>query len=285
MPDLIYEKHLDKHYALFKFNRPERMNALTPEMQQFLREEVYDFATDPELRVAIVTGEGKAFSAGADLKTMTEHSARVAGIEARYKRAEITAEQRRAELQAAGGYGLGLYGPDRIPKYPFGACPKPIIAAINGACIAGGMEMAIDCDIRIASTDAYFGLFEAKRGVIAGVGVQHLARVMPAGEAMYLLLLADKWSVERAREVGFVQEVMPPERLMPRALEMAEAIGANAPLSVQGSKAMVQLWRHHGMEEVRRMEEYVWKAVFDSADAKEGPRAFAEKRPPNWQGR
>ena len=102
---------------------------------------------------------------------------------------------------------------------------------------------------------------------------------------LYLLLTADTMKAERAYQIGYVHEVVPPESLMPRAIEIAEMIGANAPLSVQASKALVQFWRHYGVEELRRMEEYVWKTVFSSEDAKEGPLAFAQKRAPNWKGR
>jgi enoyl-CoA hydratase/carnithine racemase len=234
------------------------------------------------MRVAILTGNGRAFSAGADLAAMGARNAIAGDLEAQFKRGEITASERSAALREAGLERP--YGVNAMPKFPFGACPKPIIAAINGLCIAGGMEMVIDCDIRIACPEAYFGVFEAKRGIMAGIAVQHLARVMPINEAMYLLLTCDRMSAERARELGFVQQVVPAEQLMERAVEIAKMIGANAPLSVQGSKSMVQFWRHYGVEEARRLEEYIWAKVFGSEDAKEGPRAFVEKRAPNWTG-
>lgn len=283
MPDLVIEKYPDKNYMLFRFNRPEQLNALTPAMQQELQEGVAELAADPEMRVGILTGTGRAFSAGADLKAMAERNAVAADLDAKMAAGEITSEERRGRLREL---GVGsAYGVDAIPKFPFAACPKPVIAAVNGICVAGGMEMAIDCDIRIASTEAYFGVFEAKRGIMAGIAVQHLARVMPVGEAMRLLVTCDRMSAERAYQVGFVQELAEPGELLDRAVEMAERIGANAPLPVQGSKAMVQFWRHFGVEEARRLEEYVWRTVFESDDAKEGPRAFAEKRAPRWTGR
>jgi len=283
MPDLIIEKNPDKHYMLFRFNRPEQLNAMTPAMQADLKEGVAELAADPEMRVGILTGTGRAFSAGADLKAMAERNAESESLDAKVASGEITAEERRDRVRALGAGAA--YGVDAIPKFPFAACPKPVIAAVNGLCVAGGMEMAIDCDIRIASTEAYFGVFEAKRGIMAGIAVQHLARVMPVGEAMNLLLTCDRMPAERAYQLGFVQQVVEPGALLDRAVEMAEMIGANAPLSVQGSKAMVQFWRHYGVEEARRLEEYVWKRVFESDDAKEGPRAFAEKRVPSWTGR
>jgi enoyl-CoA hydratase/carnithine racemase len=176
------------------------------------------------------------------------------------------------------------YGVEALPKFPFANCPKPVIAAVNGLCIAGGMEMAIDCDIRIATPAAEFGLFEAKRGFMARVAVQHLARVLPINEAMYLLLTCDTMSAERAHQLGFVQQLVTADQLMDRAIEVAEMIAANAPLAVEGSKAMVQFWRHYGVEDARRLEQYVSDKVLSSRDAQEGPLAFTERRPPKWVG-
>lgn len=282
MADLEIENVPDQHYVIFRFNRPDALNALSTEMMRDLNDAVTDFAHDPAYRVAILTGTGRAFSAGVDLKAMVERNAKSADIEARFEKGEITSRQRATELAGAGI--SRAYGADAVPKFPFGNCPKPVIAAINGLCVAGGMEMAIDCDIRIATPEAYFGVFEAKRGIMAGIAVQHLARVMPVAEAMYLLLTCDRITADRAYQLGFLQQVVPGEQLLKRAVEIATMIAANAPLSIQGSKAMLQFWRHYGVEESRRLEKYVWDQVFNSDDAKEGPRAFAEKRAPSWVG-
>jgi enoyl-CoA hydratase len=283
MADLIIEKVPDKRYMLFQFNRPDQLNALTPDMMADLKDAVGELASDPEMSVGILTGTGRAFSAGADLKGMAERNAATASLDEQVAQGEITPAQRRERLRELGV--TTAYGVDAIPQFPFGSCPKPVIAAVNGLCVAGGMEMAIDCDIRIASTEAYFGVFEAKRGIMAGIAVQHLARVMPVGEAMKLLLACDRMSAQRAYEVGFVQQLAEPGTVLDRAIELAEQIGASAPLSIQGSKLMVQFWRHYGVAEARRLEEYVWDKVFGSEDAAEGPKAFAEKRAPAWKGR
>ncbi len=277
MPDMLYDKFPDKHYAIFTMNRPERLNALGQKMREDQSAALQDFNNDPEMRVGILTGKGRAFSAGADLKEMAERNARSAEVEARYQRNEISSDERNRLMAEVQGR---LEAPMRL-----GQSPKPIIAAINGLCLAGGMERSIDCDIRIASTEAYFGLFEVKRGIIAGYAVQHLARVMPFGEVMYLLMTADRMSVREAHRLGFVHEVVEPDRLMPRAIEIAEMIGANAPLAVQGSKAVAHSWRHHGMNESEKLMQWVYRNVLASEDAKEGPRAFAEKREPVWKAR
>ncbi len=276
-PDMLYEKFPDKHYAIFTMNRPEALNALNEQMRTDQQDALDDFNADPNMRVAIMTGKGRAFSAGADLKEMAGRNRVRAEAEERFRKGEISEDERNALLRRfQNPRGGGAY---------YSSSPKPFIAAINGLCLAGGMERAIDCDIRIASTAAYFGLFEVKRGILAGYAIQHLARVMPFGEALYLMLTADTMTVQEAHRLGFIHEVAPPERLMPRALEIAEMIAANAPLAVQGSKATAQFWRKHGMEESQKLADAIARYVLASEDAKEGPRAFAEKRPPVWKAR
>ena len=130
-----------------------------------------------------------------------------------------------------------------------------------------------------------FGLFEVKRGIMAGYAIHHLARLIPFGDAMYLLLTGDKVSPEDAYRWGIVQEVLPPDELMPRAIEIADMIAENAPLSVEGTKATAHMWRHLQVDESYRLGQWVSRTVLNSEDAKEGPKAFAEKRPAVWKGR
>ena len=261
MPDLRYERFRGGHYAVFTMDRPDRLNAQGAAMREELREALDEFAADPEMRVGILTGAGRAFSAGADLKEMTDLYGTLASL----------TEEQRIE---------GYRG-----NQPFGRNPKPFVAAVNGLAIGAGMERATDCDIRIASTDAYFGLFEVKRGIMANYAINNLARVMPYSEAAYLILTGDTLTVEDAYRLGFVHEVLTPEELMPRAVEIAEMIGANAPLAVQGTKAVTQFWRRYGLEESLQFTATVGDRVLSSEDALEGPKAFSEKRPPVWQGR
>ena len=278
MPDLIYEKFPKGNYALFTLNRPERLNALGQQMHVEMADAMDDFDADPEMRCGVLTGTGRAFCAGADLKEMAERNAAMKAVEDAFARGEIDGAERAERLAP-----LDMF--KRRSGFTFSENPKPFIAAINGLCLAGGMERATDCDFRIASTEAYFGLFEVKRGIIAGYAVQHLARVMPFGEVMHLLMTADTMSVQEAYRLGFVHEVVEPDQLMPRAIEMAERIAANAPLAVQASKAVAHFWRQYAMGESEKFSDSIYRNLLASEDAKEGPRAFSEKREPVWKAR
>ncbi len=259
MPDLLYEKR--DQFAVFTMNRPERLNALGGTMMDDLTEALRDFNDDPEMRAGILTGTGRAFSAGADLKEMNQRN--------------VDRGDNAAPIRTF----------DPASSLPFSRSPKPFIAAINGLCIAGGLERALDCDIRICSTEAFFGLFEVKRGILAGYAIHHLARLIPFSDAMYILLTGDRVEPDDALRMGLVREVLDPDELMPRAEAIAGMIAANAPLSVEGSKFMAQQWRQLMIDESYRTGEWVSRAVLNSEDAKEGPRAFSEKRPARWQGR
>ena len=248
MPQLLYEKH--DNYAVFTMNRPDRLNALGGGLLDDLAEAIEDFTDDPEMRVGILTGAGRAFSAGGDLQEMAEGTFK-------------------------GGF-------DRT--YVYAPCPKPFIAAVNGLAVGGGLEVALDCDIRICSTEAYFGLFEPKRGIMAGYATKHLARVIGTTAANYILLTADRVEPEQALRWGIVTEVVQPDQLLPRAVEIAQLIAANAPLSIEGTKAEIQAWRMAKMTEANRLGSWVSRVVMSSDDSKEGPRAFAEKRAPVWKG-
>lgn len=257
MADLEYVKR--DIYAIFTMNRPDRLNALGGAMMDDLELALADFNADPSMRVGILTGAGdRAFSAGADLKEMAQRNATSAP--------RLTTRR------------LGMLG-------MLSSSPKPFIAAINGLAVGGGMEFTMDCDIRICVPETYFGLFEIKRGILAGYGIHHLHRLIPQGGAMYVLLTGDRLPAEQAYRYGFVHEIVPRDRLIPRAEELATMISENAPLSVQGTKAVAQFWRQYGMEESFRLSDWVGRIVLNSEDAKEGPKAFAEKRAPQWKGR
>ncbi|MBM4416331.1 MAG: enoyl-CoA hydratase [Chloroflexi bacterium] len=258
MPDLLYDKQ--DGYAIFTMNRPERLNALGGTLNEERAAALADFNADPTMRVGIITGAGRAFSAGGDLKEMAE---------------------RAAQGNAPGSW----YAGGAASSMGYSTSPKPFIAAVNGLAIGGGLETALDCDLRIASTEAFFGLFEPKRGIMAGYGIHHLPRIINLTHANYILLTAERFSAEQAKEWGVVNEVVAPDRLISRAVEIAQTIMESAPLSVEGTKAIIRGWRLANMDESMRLYEWVGRTVFNSADAKEGPTAFAEKRAANWVGR
>ena len=256
MPDLLYEKR--GRYAVFTMNRPERLNALGGAMQEELEAAIADFEADPEMRAGIVTGAGRAFCAGRDLKESNR---------------EFAAGETKPVVRFA-------------PSAPYSLAQKPFIAAVNGLAVGGGLERALDCDIRICSTNAWFALFEPKRGRMAGYAIHHLPRMIHLAAASYMLLTGDRAGPEQARRWGIVSEVTEPERLLDRAAEIAETIAGNAPLAIKGTKAAFRAWRHDNMDYSYRLSEWIYRAnVDDSEDIREGARAFAEKRPPVWRGR
>jgi crotonobetainyl-CoA hydratase len=258
MPDALYEKR--DFYAIFTLNRPERLNALGGQLRAEMEENVDDFNEDPNMRVGILTGAGRAFSAGMDLKEAAD--------------------------RANTGEGVAARQTGQVPRHVYSGSPKPFIAAINGLAVGGGLEQALDCDIRIMASNAYVGLFEPRRGIIAGYAIHHLPRIVNLSAANHVLLVGDRVEPEQALQFGIVSEVVdPPDQLMPRAIALAEQIASNAPLSVQATKAMIQAWRMAKIDDSYRLGAWLSLPVVNSEDIKEGARAFAEKRDPNWQGR
>ncbi len=249
-----YEKQ--GHVATITINRPEAMNSLTLEMLAAIDEAAIDFNDDPEIWVAIITGAGeKAFCAGADLKE--------------------------AIPSFAGGAVLG--NPD-ITKRQLSDVYKPVIAAINGFCIAGGLELVLGTDLRIAAEHATFGLGEVRWGVIpAGGSHIRLPRQVPWAIAMELLLTGRPIDAHRAYGVGLVNRVVPAADVMPVARELAETICKNGPLAVRTAKEIAV--RSLEVEKGFVLERALGARVFASEDAQEGPRAFGEKRPPRFTGR
>lgn len=260
MPDLLYEKR--EHYAIFTMNRPGQLNALNGNLRNAQKEALADFSADPRMRVGIVTGAGRAFSAGWDLGEALE------------------------QISAGRSWVLDATAADAASMTnPYASIPKPFIAAINGLAVGGGFESALACDIRIMSSEAYVGLFEAKRGVFPGPGLDLLPRLIGLSGASQLLLTAERVYARQALQWGIVTEVLPPERLMPRAIELARRIAANAPLAVEATKAQIQHWATADLASSLRLREWIADKIRGSEDAKEGPTAFAEKRTPVWTGR
>jgi enoyl-CoA hydratase/carnithine racemase len=256
MSDILVEKH--GRTTVFTLNRPAVHNSMTRSMTADLAEAVREFNADPDQYVGIVTGAGdKAFCSGADLKNMA---------------AEVSEGSR-----------FPVHGWPDIAG--ISDSEKPIIAAVNGLAVAGGCEIAISCDIRIASTTAWFGLFEVKLGVIAGVAVNILPRLMPMGAAMDMLLSADRLAAEDAYRLGLVQKLVEPGQLMDVALKKAEMIAANSQTAVWGTKKILKFWRDLMLAEQQNLYEAVAHRVLLSGDIHEGPKAFAEKRAPKFKNR
>jgi len=253
-PTMRYERR--DRVAIITINRPDAMNAFTAEMLRAMDAAFADFSADPELWVAILTAAGeKSFSAGMDLKE--------------------------AIPLLQGGDELG-YGDHT--KRPFSDVFKPIIAAVNGFCIAGGLEFLQGTDIRIAAEHATFGLGEVRWGIIPTGGSHvRLPRQIPWAVAMELLLTGKPIDAKRAYDIGLVNRVVPAGELMPTALEWADTICKNGPLAVRTAKEIAV--RALGLESGFVLEKALGARVFGSEDAVEGPRAFAEKRPPRFTGR
>jgi enoyl-CoA hydratase/carnithine racemase len=252
----IYEKR--GHVAYITLNRPEVMNAIHPPGTEEINEMWDDFAADRDLWVAILTGAGdRAFSAGNDLKYQSEHGGQI------------------PQLPSTGFCGL-------TSRYELN---KPIIAAVNGLALGGGFELALACDIIIAAEHARFGLPEPRVGLIAGAGgVHRLPRHIPLKIAMGMMLTAKPISAAESHKWGIVNEVVPAKDLMATAERWAAEIMECSPLSIQATKeaALGGLGKTYG--EALNAHYPTVNKLFHSKDAIEGPRAFAEKRKPNWTG-
>lgn len=254
-----YDK--DGTIATITINRPEAMNAMDRDTSRELADAFQDFDQDERLLVAILTGAGdRAFSAGADLKKM-------------YGRAEDgnIREVWDAERQWRLGQRLQVW--------------KPVIAAINGYCLAGGLELALGCDIRLASETASFGCPEVRWGILHGYGALRLPKTIPLSAAMELLLTGERISAQEAYRLGIVSRVVPPPELMPTARRLAEKICTNGPLAIRVTKELAWRGLEMSMEDALRLYSALGALVRASEDAREGPRAFAEKRQPQFKGR
>ncbi|MCW2674916.1 MAG: caiD [Frankiales bacterium] len=236
---------------LITLNRPAAANAITTQLVDELLSAIALLDADPDLQVGVLTGAGAHFCAGMDLQVFPTEG-KPAGID---------------RLFAAGAL-------------------KPLIAAVEGAAVAGGLELALSCDVIVAAEDARLGLPEVKVGLLAaGGGVLRVAEALPRQTAMMLSLTGEPITGRRGFELGLVARVTPHGEALQQALLVAEQVGRNAPLAVAHSKALVRAAYEQPRavawaEQARRLA-----AVLASEDAVEGPRSFSERRPPNWVGR
>lgn len=254
---------IDSHIATITINRPETRNSLDMEHFRDLAHAWAAFRDDSSAWVAVITGVEGDFCTGADLKKFIP---------------ELTGELPQPEgWDKVDAIHAVLH---RFPVY------KPIVAAVNGTCVAGGFEMLTSTDIRVAVPDARFAVMEPKRGLFAGGGsTVRLPRQMPYPLAMELLLTADMVDAQRALAMGLINLVVPASQLMDTAYGYAERIAANAPLAVFATKQSAVEGLALDLESAYDNETRHSDRIFETEDAKEGPRAFAEKRPPRWQAR
>jgi len=252
---ILFER-IGRHIALVTLNRPAARNAINGEMTQRLEACVREIERDPELRVAILkAAPGKAFCAGADL-------------------GEIAAGREMSLVTREGGFAGFVYAP-RV---------KPWIAAVHGFALGGGLELPLACDLIVAAETTVFGLPEPRRGIVAGAGgMYRLARVIPRAIALELIATGAQIGARRAYELGLVNRVVEEAQLLPEALALAEQIAANAPLAVRESLALARVASELSEQELQRLSNEAVQRVMASADAREGPRAFVEKRTPVWK--
>jgi enoyl-CoA hydratase/carnithine racemase len=240
-------------------NRPEALNSINRQLKQELNDAIIRFDRDDTARVAIVTGAGRAFCAGRDLKERAADNA--AGVQA------VAADSMGAE-------GLAFF------EHTW----KPLIAAINGYAMAGGWAIAQMCDLRLAAEDAMMGITEARWSLLPPFATA-LPKLIPMAAAMELVTTAQPITAQRAYEIGFVNRVTPKERLLDEARAMAQHIIENAPLSVRYFKELAYRGLDMSEPALAALTRHLYDQLLRTEDSKEGPRAFAEKRQPYWQGR
>lgn len=263
MPTVLYDQN-DKIVTI-TINRPDAMNAIDPETHEALVAAWVRFRDDDAAWVAILTGAGdKAFSAGADLKKM---------IPAAFSGG------RGYDPSAHNGYGLG--GITRGLEIW-----KPMIAAINGFCLAGGLEQALACDLRVAAPHARFGLTEVRWAIMPGAGgTQRLPRAVPLARAMEMILTAEHITAEEALRLGLINKVVPLPHLMPAAFALAQTLCERGPLALRSAKEAVVRGLSLPLADGLRLEAFLSGTLRGTEDATEGPRAFAEKRKPSFKAR
>jgi len=249
------------HVAVLTLNRPQAMHAINLQLRGHIHDALESLRHDSQVRVAVLTASGdKAFCAGMDLREFSQIMAQTPLTEMRRFRWEK-------------GDGLAQFD-------------KPIIAAVNGLAIGGGVELALACDICLASETASFAFAEVSRGLIPGNGgTQRLSRRIGSAKGLEMILSARTVLAPEALSMGLVDHVTPADQLLAQALALAERIAANAPVAVRMAKAAVHRGADLSLADGLQLERDMATFVYTTQDAKEGPLAFVEKRPPHWQDR
>jgi enoyl-CoA hydratase len=253
---IVFEPDPESHVALITIDRLDARNAVNGEVAQGIESALDQIEEDDSIWLSILTGTPPVFCAGADLKEINSGRAR--------------------ELQTKRGGFAGLVRRER---------KKPVIAAVDGPALAGGTEIALSCDLIVASTTATFGIPEVKRGIIAGGGgLFRLGRRIPFTVAMEWALTGGSYPAERAAELGMINRLCEPGEALAEARKLAAEIAANGPLAVQLSRQVMLEATYKDEAEGWSTTREALRQVFESSDLKEGIQAFIEKRPPRWTG-
>lgn len=257
MEHIIVNEQYDPFVALIRINRPKELNALSTQLMQELRDALQQLDRDDNVRSIIVTGNEQAFAAGADIKQMADKSS--------------------TDMLLIDQFSTW----DQIRKIK-----KPIIAAVSGFCLGGGCELAMTCDMIIASETARFGQPEIKIGVMPGAGgTQRLARTIGKARAMEMILTGRFITAEEALAMGMVNKVVPVEMYLREAVSLAREIAQMSPIAIQLAKESVNRAFETPLDEGLQFERKNFYLCFSSEDQKEGMRAFIEKRKPEYRGR
>jgi len=253
----ILKKEINEGVALITISRPKAMNALNTAFFDEMNSMLDELQNDDAVKVMVITGDGKAFAAGADIAEMLNKD--------------------QTEGQAFSEYGQKTF--DRIEAMPF-----PVIAAVNGFALGGGCELAMSCDFRIASSKAKFGQPEVNLGLIPGyAGTQRMSRLIGKADAMYLLLTADMINADEALRLKLVQKVFEPEVLMEEVMKIAKNIASKGPKAIRKVKEVTRMGLNTSFVEGAQMEAKLFGSLFgEGNEGKEGMAAFLEKRKPNW---
>jgi enoyl-CoA hydratase/carnithine racemase len=263
MPD--FEYLVEGQVGVMRFNRPEKLNAITYNMLNLVEDAVRRAASDDRVRAVVLTGAGRAFSAGTDLQELSSQP----------------------PSQARGERYASTYDTDRPAPWTFAALKKPTIAAVNGAAVGLGVEFTLQCDLRIAAESARFGWVFVHRGLIpdTGAGTWILSRIVGLQNAAYLLYSGEIISAERAREIGYVLDVVPDGELMDRAMAVAANVSKGGPLATGHAKRLLYQGLTRDPMEHLKDHTATLSGLFASEDFKEGVQAFLEHRPPDWKNR
>jgi enoyl-CoA hydratase len=255
---VLYE--VADHVATLTLNRPQVRNAMNTALREAMMERFTALAVDDDVRAIIVTGAGdKAFSAGADIREFVEPLVPT----------QFREQRRRIDFRQV---------MDR--------CPQPIIAAIRGIALGGGLELALACDLRIAGDDALLGLTETNLAIIpGGGGTQRLPRLVGRGKALEMILTGMRIDAAEALRIGLVERVVPAAEVMNAARELARELASRAPLAIRYAKEAVVKGLGMSLDDGLRLEGDLSTLLRTTEDRLEGARAFLEKRKPNWQGR